>query len=144
MQAEMSRNARSDSVSLLLAGGLSILPFLLPYPQLFQAEWLAAALGVTAALAALSARGTKLVALPGPALWLGAFAIAMSAVSLYYYLQVLKQIYVAEVPADAPAIHTPLSSNIALGLLALGVLVLGIAPNLVLEKLLAAIKSVGY
>src|SRR5206468_4997406 len=29
-------------------------------------------------------------------LWLVVFAIAMSAVSLYYYLQVLKQIYVAE------------------------------------------------
>ena len=30
-------------------------------------------------------------------------ALAMSAVSLYYYLQVLKQIYVADVPAGAPA-----------------------------------------
>jgi NADH-quinone oxidoreductase subunit N len=77
-------------------------------------------------------------------LWLVAFAIAMSAVSLYYYLQVLKQIYVADAPVDAPAIHTPLSCKIALGFLALGVLVLGVAPNLVLERLLAAIKSVGY
>ena len=99
MQADMSRNARSDSVSLLLAGGLSILPFLLPYPQLFQAEWLAAALGVTAALAALSARGTKLVALPGPALWLGAFALFLLALALlgkpvYLQLPLLGALYV--------------------------------------------------
>src|SRR4029077_18194362 len=31
-------------------------------------------------------------------LWLVILAIAMSAVSLYYYLQVLKQIYVTEMP----------------------------------------------
>ena len=35
-------------------------------------------------------------------LWLVVVAIGMSAVSLYYYLQVLKQIYVAEAAADAP------------------------------------------
>src|SRR5439155_2579509 len=33
-------------------------------------------------------------------LWLVILAIAMSAVSLYYYLQVLKQIYVADAAAD--------------------------------------------
>jgi NADH:ubiquinone oxidoreductase subunit 2 (subunit N) len=32
---------------------------------------------------------------PEPPLWLVALAIATSAVSLYYYLQVLKRIYVA-------------------------------------------------
>src|SRR5205809_8065032 len=35
-------------------------------------------------------------------LWLVVFALAMSGVSLYYYLQVLQQIYVAASPADAP------------------------------------------
>src|SRR6185295_13087772 len=35
-------------------------------------------------------------------LWLVIFAIVMSAVSLYYYLQVLKQIYVVDAPAVAP------------------------------------------
>src|SRR5436309_3460827 len=37
-------------------------------------------------------------------LWLVVFAIAMSAVSLYYYLQVLQQIYVAESSTNAPAL----------------------------------------
>lgn len=76
-------------------------------------------------------------------LWLVVLAIAMSAVSLYYYLQVLKQIYVVAAPANAPILHIPLSSKIALALLALGVLILGVLPNLFLEKLLAAIKFVG-
>jgi NADH-quinone oxidoreductase subunit N len=77
-------------------------------------------------------------------LWLVAFAIAMSVVSLFYYLQVLKQIYVVDSPVKAPALHTPMASKVALSLLAAGVLVLGAAPNLLLERLLAAIKSVGY
>src|SRR6266705_2848282 len=38
-------------------------------------------------------------------LWLVILALALSAVSLYYYLQVLKQIYVLEAPA--PASHSP-------------------------------------
>jgi len=77
-------------------------------------------------------------------LWLVALAIVMSAVSLYYYLQVLKQIYVADAPSGDPGIHTSFLSKIILSLLAFGVLVLGIAPNLILERLLAAIKVVGY
>ena len=36
-------------------------------------------------------------------LWLVLLAIATSAVSLYYYLRVLKQIYVADLPEAAAA-----------------------------------------
>lgn len=72
-------------------------------------------------------------------LWLVILAVAMSAVSLYYYLQVLKQIYVAEAPADAPAIRPSFLAGLAIVLLALGVVVLGCAPSLLLDKLLAAI-----
>ncbi|MFH1604395.1 MAG: Wzy polymerase domain-containing protein [Pseudomonadota bacterium] len=61
--------------SLFLAGGLCVLPFLLPYNQPFQAEWLATALGVAASLAALARHGASVVSLPTPARWLLAFAL---------------------------------------------------------------------
>ncbi|MBI2928764.1 MAG: NADH-quinone oxidoreductase subunit N [Verrucomicrobia bacterium] len=75
-------------------------------------------------------------------LWLVILAIAMSAVSLYYYVQVLKQIYVADVPAEAPAIPTPLSSKLSLGALALGVVLLGCAPDLLLGRIVSAAQAI--
>ncbi|MSU57335.1 MAG: NADH-quinone oxidoreductase subunit N [Pedosphaera sp.] len=79
-------------------------------------------------------------------LWLVILAIAMSAVSLYYYLQVLKQIYVVEGTnaTDIADANVPWVTQIALVVLALLVVALGVAPNLILESLLAAIQSVGY
>jgi len=72
----------SQAISLLLAGSACALPFLLPYHQLpvlsFHAEWLAAALGTTAALAMLLGRGVPAVSLPAPALWLLAFALFLA------------------------------------------------------------------
>jgi NADH-quinone oxidoreductase subunit N len=76
-------------------------------------------------------------------LWLVIFAIAMSAVSLYYYLQVLKQVYVVPAPAGKPEMRTAASSKVVLALLAMGVVVLGCAPNLLLGRLLASIQSFG-
>jgi NADH-quinone oxidoreductase subunit N len=76
-------------------------------------------------------------------LWLVVIALALSAVSLYYYLQVLKQIYVAEPGADAGALTTPVPSQVALLLLALAVVVLGCAPNLLLGPLVTAIHGAG-
>ncbi len=76
-------------------------------------------------------------------LWLVILAIAMSAVSLYYYLQVLKQIYIIDAPAKPSAGPAPISSQIAMVLLALAVVVLGCAPNLLIGTLAAAIKSAG-
>jgi NADH-quinone oxidoreductase subunit N len=73
-------------------------------------------------------------------LWLVILGIAMSAVSLYYYLQVLKQIYVAEPPLAAAPIRVSLTSRLGLGLLALSVIVLGCAPNLLLGRLAAAVQ----
>ena len=75
-------NASSaPAISLLLAGSLCLLPFLVPYHQQpvlsFFPEWLAAALGLTAALAALAVRGP--VSLPAPARWLIAFALFLAA-----------------------------------------------------------------
>ena len=54
-----STRSQVETVSLLLAGSLCLLPFLLPYPQPFLAEWLAAALGVAAVLTALAGHGTR-------------------------------------------------------------------------------------
>lgn len=75
----MKETARLHSVSLLLAGAMCLLPFLVPYHQQpvlsFYPEWLAAALGVCAALAALAGRGAPALSIPTPALWLIAFAL---------------------------------------------------------------------
>lgn len=77
-------------------------------------------------------------------LWLVIFAIAMSAVSLYYYLQVLKQIYIRPAPDGAVALPASKLAQGAIALLALGVLVLGCAPNLLLQNLTEAIKAAGF
>jgi NADH-quinone oxidoreductase subunit N len=63
-------------------------------------------------------------------LWLVILAIAMSAVSFYYYLRVLKAAYVEDAAEDAPAIKVPLLSMFALVLLAALVILLGCAPGL--------------
>ena len=71
-------------------------------------------------------------------------AVAMSAVSLYYYLQVLKQIYVAPAPEGQPETAAPASSRVLLGLLALGVVVLGCRPDLLVAPLLASTQAFGF
>jgi NADH-quinone oxidoreductase subunit N len=68
-------------------------------------------------------------------LWLVILAIVMSAVSFYYYLQVLKQAYVLDAAANAPAIKVPLVTMLALTLLAGLVILLGCAPGLLLRHL---------
>jgi NADH-quinone oxidoreductase subunit N len=77
-------------------------------------------------------------------LWLVVLAIAMSAVSLYYYLKVLKQIFVVAPPADAPAAAVPVATQVPVVLLALAVVALGVAPALLLDRLQAAIKLAGF
>ena len=68
-------------------------------------------------------------------LWLVILAIAMSAVSFYYYLRVMKAAYVEDAAADAPAIKVPLLSFLALALLALLVILFGVAPGLLTQYL---------
>jgi len=68
-------------------------------------------------------------------LWLVILAIAMSAVSLYYYLQVLKRIYIADPPPEADPIQTPIVTRIAVCLIAFAVVLLGCAPNILLAGL---------
>jgi len=77
-------------------------------------------------------------------LWLVFLAVAMSAVSLYYYLQVLKQIYVVPAASDAPVKRSAVTSRVILALMALGVIVLGCAPDLLLGRLMEAVAAFGF
>jgi NADH-quinone oxidoreductase subunit N len=76
-------------------------------------------------------------------LWLVVLAIAMSAVSLYYYLRVLKRVYVAPLPADANKFNSPALSQLLLLLLAASVILFGCAPQLLLRWIEAAIRVSG-
>ncbi|EEF61132.1 NADH-quinone oxidoreductase subunit N [Pedosphaera parvula] len=75
-------------------------------------------------------------------LWLVILAIAMSAVSLYYYLQVLKQIYVVPGDVNHQITSVPISSRIAISVLALAVVILGCAPNILVGRLVMAMEFV--
>jgi NADH-quinone oxidoreductase subunit N len=77
-------------------------------------------------------------------LWLVFLAVAMSAVSLYYYLKVLKQIYVSPARVEPPATQSSLSSRMLLGALALAVLGLGCAPDVFVGRLLAAVQAFNF
>jgi len=68
----------------------------------------------------------------GTALALVALAVAMSAVSLYYYLQVLKRVYVMEAVDETPVKVHPLTLAVLL-LIAAMVVVLGCFPALLQE-----------
>ena len=76
-------------------------------------------------------------------LWLVALAIAMSAVSLYYYLRVLKAMYVAPPAAAVEELRSPILSQILVAVLAVAVILLGCAPHLLLKPILAAIQASG-
>jgi hypothetical protein len=56
----------------------------------------------------------------------------------------LKEIYVVEAPADAPQIRATARFTVAVVLIALGVVALGCAPNLLVGRLSAAIQLVGF
>ena len=77
-------------------------------------------------------------------LWLVILAIAMSTVSLYYYLQVLKRIYIADPPSEASPIQMPIVSQLVLCPIALSVVLLGCAPNLFLAWLQQAISIASF
>ncbi|HWN95993.1 MAG TPA: NADH-quinone oxidoreductase subunit N [Methylomirabilota bacterium] len=69
-------------------------------------------------------------------LWLVIIAIATSAISLYYYLQVLKQIYVSEGPVTIIPIPISLPVRLSILALAVAVVLLGCAPDFLLQKFL--------
>ena len=59
----------------------------------------------------------------------------MSAVSLYYYLKVLKQVYVVEGAAEAGPLRVSLVTRVTIWVLAGLVVLLGCAPGLLLRWL---------
>ena len=96
-----------------------------------------------------------------PLLWLVILAIATSAVSLYYYLRVLKTIYITNPDAtslgapfvgeahglgethEAPNSPSPILTRVLVLLLAAAIVLLGCAPNLILTPILSALQSSG-
>ncbi|MDA7500249.1 NADH-quinone oxidoreductase subunit N, partial [bacterium] len=72
--------------------------------------------------------------------WLVVGAIAMSAVSLYYYLKVLKQVYVAATPMKQEKKDSDPTLRIIAILMAAGILVLGCFPDLIVSDLLADLQ----
>jgi NADH-quinone oxidoreductase subunit N len=60
-------------------------------------------------------------------LWLAGIAVVSSFVSLYYYLQVLRQAYVSEAP-DPSRFRVPLVAQAAVVVLTLGVFFVGLYP----------------
>jgi NADH-quinone oxidoreductase subunit N len=77
-------------------------------------------------------------------LWLVLLALGMSAVSLYYYLQVLKQVYVAEPPSGSGALPVPAMLQATLCILAAGVLLFGAVPSLLLDPIYGAMHAAGF
>ncbi len=76
-------------------------------------------------------------------IWLIIFAIGMSAVSLFYYLRVLKSTFVADPPADATEVRSSVLMQLVVGLLAASVVALGCAPDLILNQILKVIHASG-
>ena len=65
-------------------------------------------------------------------LWLVILAVSMSAVSLYYYLRVAKQIYVRDPRPDGHTIQAPIRVQATVGVIALLVVLLGCFPNVLI------------
>jgi NADH-quinone oxidoreductase subunit N len=78
--------------------------------------------------AALSPAG-----LGSPTGWLAVFAIAMSAVGLYYYLLILKEALVRPAAADAPPVKVPAAAALTLVAAAALTLLFGLFPSLLLR-----------
>ena len=72
-------------------------------------------------------------------LWIVILALAASAVSLYYYLQILKQAFVLQ--GEEPALHVPFFSSITLLTLAAAVVFLGCFPEKLNTPLRKALTS---
>ncbi|HEX5789791.1 MAG TPA: NADH-quinone oxidoreductase subunit N [Luteolibacter sp.] len=73
--------------------------------------------------------------------WLVILGAVMSAVSLYYYLGVLKEAFVRDGEATAPAEALPLAHRMAITVPALALLLLGLCPSLLLEPIALAVKT---
>jgi NADH-quinone oxidoreductase subunit N len=71
-------------------------------------------------------------------LWLVLLALAMSVVSFYYYLKILKQVYVSEPANGATAVRGSVTTRIAVWATAALVVLFGCLPDLLLSRIAAA------
>jgi NADH-quinone oxidoreductase subunit N len=74
-------------------------------------------------------------------LWLVLLALAMSVVSFYYYLKVLKQAYVSDPVTGEPDLHIAATTRLAVWSAAALVVLLGCLPGLLLNKVAAAVAT---
>ncbi len=77
----------------------------------------------------------------GGLLWLVGLAIVNSLISLYYYLMVIKQMYMEPALEDSPVKVSVLSGGV-LGLLVLGIIVLGVYPGPLVEAIQGATAAI--
>jgi NADH-quinone oxidoreductase subunit N len=85
--------------------------------------------------------------IPGPGyglLWLVGVAVLTSAVSLYYYLVVLKQVFVQPPAEGAGPIQPGRTLEWAVVLMALVVVALGCLPDLIVARLNVAVTAAGW
>ena len=75
-------------------------------------------------------------------LWLAGLAIANSLVSLYYYLGIVRQVYV-EKPASTSPLPTPVLTAVVLVAMLAGTILIGVFPGPVLDLIEAANGSLG-
>lgn len=86
-----------------------------------------------------------LSAVPGSGLiWIVTLAIAMSAVSLYYYLRVLKRVYGDNGASDSAPLESSRFTSAVIVALAAATVLLGCAPNLLLQPILNAVHSISF
>jgi NADH-quinone oxidoreductase subunit N len=77
-------------------------------------------------------------------IWLVVLGVAMSCVSFYYYLQVLKRAHVIEPEPMRGLIPVPLSTRVALSLLAAVVLGAGLLPDVVIGPMTTAVVAAAH
>ena len=73
--------------------------------------------------------------------WLVLAATVNSAISAYYYLRIIREMYLVP-PIEANRVVANLPSGLALGLTSFGILALGIAPSIVLDTAREAVASI--
>jgi len=74
-------------------------------------------------------------------LWLVLLGIGMSVISFYYYLKILKQVYVSDPVEGAAALRVPVATRAVLWATAALVFILGCLPNMLLHRITdAAVK----
>jgi NADH-quinone oxidoreductase subunit N len=73
-------------------------------------------------------------------LWLVALALFGSLISLYYYLLVLKVIFVDETRTGEATIEPGVLQRVSLGVLAAGIIVLGVVPGALVARIATALQ----